>query len=220
MFFLTISSMAYYDSLPFYNLNDQNFYIFLNENPYNIQNEVIALDHLDNLCFNPFTFNDDDHLSDTDPDNFILRSLGYNNLSCKYHFPNSMSNDFHNLPSKTFSLICHNIGSIPSHLDEFIDQCLTPLCHNFDVIGLCESKLTNDIEQLYTIPNYTLFSNNQTRHSGGVALYIKKCYNSIARSDLTIKEEYIETVFVEICSPNSGNIIVGIHFAILCQEAA
>ena len=113
-------------------------------------------------------------MADADTDNFLLNRLNYDNPICNYYFLNSNDNELNNLPNN-FSLVCHNIiCSLHLHFDEFIDQCLTPLHHSFDVIGFCESKLTQDIETLYNIPNYTMYTNNVSRHSGGVVLYIKK----------------------------------------------
>ena len=93
-----------------------------------------------------------------------------------------------------------------------MDQCLTPLNHTFDIIGFCESKLTNDIENLYSLPEYTMFTNNTSRNSGGVALYAHNKYSVIERNDLTVKNESIETIFIEILNNEGKDVVVGILY--------
>lgn len=79
-------------------------------------------------------------------------------------------------------------------------------------MGFCETRLTNDIEHLFNIESYTRYSNNLSRHSGGVSLYIKDIFNSSLRGDLTVMEEFMETVFVEIDNNLECNIVVGMIY--------
>ena len=105
------------------------------------------------------------------------------------------------------SVLSLNISSFPEHINEFLDQCL-PSPDLFDIMGFTETKLSNDIQNLHSIPNFSHYCNNRSRNSGGVALYIKNKYTSYARPELTFLEDYIESVFIEIkAQPN--NIIVG-----------
>lgn len=156
-----------------------------NDHPNN--NELIPLNILENLTFNHVTINEDAQNNDIDPDYYLVNSLNYKYPSCKYFFPNTPEVQ---LPTKnSFTLICHNINSLPLHFEEFSEECLCPYASNFDIIGLCETKLTNDIEQLYSIPNYTFITNNFTRNSGGVAMFIKSRYKYLIRYDLTLQHD-------------------------------
>ena len=53
------------------------------------------------------------------------------------------------------------------------------------VIIICETKMTNEIETLYNIAGYNMFTNNNQSNKGGVALYVK---NSIY---VTVKPQQI-----------------------------
>ena len=44
--------------------------------------------------------------------------------------------------------MCYNINNLAFYFDRFVEQCLTPLADKFDIIGLCETKLTNDFLHL------------------------------------------------------------------------
>ena len=169
--------------------------------------EAIPLNELNKMCYNPINSDIDGYLGDVDPDNFLQGSMGLDVPSCEYYFPGTPEFAL-NLDENTFSVIHLNIGSIPKNLDTFIDQCIAPLNQEFDVLGFCETKLTNDIDQLYDIPRYSRYCNNISRQSGGVALYIRDKYNSNERVDLRYREEPIESIFVEV----DGYCIVGVIY--------
>ena len=106
-----------------------------------------------------------------------------------------------------------NINSLPSKFDLFKEHVFSnnkglPL----DIIGICESKLTNDIAHLFPIPNYEMFVNNNSRASGGLALYVNSKHKEVTlRDDLVRKMEYINTLFIEIKS-SPRNIICGLIY--------
>ena len=195
------------DFLPFHNLDDRQFLLLNNESE---NNELLPFDIIDNLTFSNLNTNEDRHVNEIDPDNYLVNSLNYKPPLCNYVFPDTPQAQS---PSeKSFNIISFNINSVPLHLEEFCENCLNPLPYKFNIIGLCETKLTDDIEQLYNIPSYEKITNNFTRSSGGVAIFIKSGYKYTKRDDLSILHNSIETVFLEIHNTNSKNIIVGIIY--------
>ena len=192
------------DELPFFNVSDNELI-----NCFSTELPILSLDDLQNMQFENIVWNENTQMQGSDPDNFILTNLGITNPTSNYNFPcASLGNNLNTNSNNSISIISYNINSIPLHLNEFIDQCLSPIDHKFNVIGFCETKLTDQIQRIYNIPNYNAFYNNCNRNSGGVALYVSNQIESQLRPDLTLMENYIETVFVEIIS-NSATFVIG-----------
>ena len=42
----------------------------------------------------------------------------------------------------------------------------------YDILGLPETRLLSDIEMLYHVPSFDLFTNNRNTLGGGVLLYV------------------------------------------------
>ena len=107
--------------------------------------------------------------------------------------------NMNNLNTENLSIVNLNLNSISKNLDQFMDQCVSNLGHSFDILGFCESKLTSNIEGLFTIDGYNRFTNNNSRHSGGLTLFIHKKFSSLkVRNDINKMNQHIETLFIEI----------------------
>ena len=77
------------------------------------------------------------------------------------------------------------------------------------VIGICETIMTNEIETLFTIAGYNMFTNNNQSNKDGVALYIKNSIPVMVKPAQTIIRNGIETIFADLKTP-SGMIAVGL----------
>ena len=183
---------------PFCGLDDVEFDQLIDEIAVYRENGVsrIPLDQLKSMKLNVydcqngrFTIDDNLDLSMTD-----LYSKVQQNSN--YYFDNIPSFD-----KESFSIFSHNINSLPNHYDELVTLLETELRSKFDVIALCECKLTDDIGDLYNIAGYSMFTNNTSRNSGGLALYIDGTHDkSFIRSDLNISCIDTESLLVEIPS--------------------
>ena len=84
----------------------------------------------------------------------------------------------------------------------------------FDIIGLCETRLNEEPIINIDIEGYhspELIYTDAV--CGGVALYIKKSLDYTKREDLSFHSKEIgETIFVEITQQGSKNILVGCHY--------
>ena len=102
-----------------------------------------------------------------------------------------------------------NINSVPKKFHEFNLECNN--C-SFDFIGLCETKLTSDIDHLYELNNYNRYNNNRTRNSGGIALYVRNKFNNqTVFNDFTRSSDYLKSLFVQIKVDNC-KIICGVVY--------
>ena len=187
-------------NFPFYLLDDIDFLSYVQDQGEFNEDDVDLLNKLNNMYYKPINIDVNTHTENVDPDSFLQGSLGISIPECKYYFLDTPECSFSHSQETVFSLIHLNICSIPKHLDTFIDECISPLKLQFDVIGFCETRLTNDLEHLYDIPTYSRFCNNHSRNSGGVALYILDKYECHKRSDLSYQENCIESLFVEVGS--------------------
>ena len=82
-------------------------------------------------------------------------------------------------------IMCLNIRSLPKHHDEFLTDFID---HDLDVLEFCETRLTSEIQIMYDIPKYSMFSNQRNRKAGGLVLYIKYIFDAtiISESNLRI----------------------------------
>ena len=183
------------DQLPFANISDDELLDILNGDlPYKFE-----LSDLEKMQFNNIVWNDEAQLQEHDPDNFILGSLGILNPVSMYHFPCAqLGNQLNDTNSNSMSVMSYNINSIPDHFHDFLDQCLSPIDHDFNIMGFCETKLSGDIHHLYSIPNYNAYFNSLNRNKGGVAIYVSERLASSARPDLSMLEDFLETIFVDV----------------------
>ena len=87
-----------------------------------------------------------------------------------------------------------NIGSIPKRLIEIQTEIKVT---NLDVLAFFETRLSEDIENLYKLENYVMFSNSRNTRGGGVSIYIRSIFSSQVVKQFSIMEPYMETIFVK-----------------------
>jgi len=154
-----------------------------------------------------FPENNDGMTDNNNPDVFLQQSLQFKNPSSKYIFPGSkVDKSF-----ASFTVLGYNINSIPKHLDDLVNSCVLPLKFTVDVMCMCETKLTEEIQNLYDIKTYQMFTNNTSRGSGGIAVFVHESHNACPRPDLTVNNLIMESLFIEIFN-KSSNIIVGMIY--------
>lgn len=106
-----------------------------------------------------------------------------------------------------------NIQSLPAKLDK-LKNMLVDLSErkiNIDFLMLCETFMKDDTSHHCNIPGYNLSYKNRSNkvRGGGVAIYVKECYNYEIRHDLSIFDEgNFESIFIEVNS-KSDKLIVG-----------
>ena len=195
--------MPTFHQLPFHNVENIDD-SFSDDNDQSVVNPIPSIDDLSNKKCSLLNFDDDRYINGCEIDPLFENVYLEVENKCRYYFEDTLSIDVNN-----FSIFCHNINSIPKHFDELVTMLMNNQKLNFDVLTFCETKLTNDIMQLYNIDDYLMFNNNTSRHSGGLLLYIKDKYNNaFQRNDLMVNCNSTESLFIEI--PNEkNNVVVG-----------
>lgn len=176
--------------------------------PNNISNII----SFENMIFNPFDLDiaTKTNLSDVDPDANSIQGL---KEPCRYYNENQFEHLIKRLPSDQILSAFHlNIRSLPKNYDH-LSQLLSSMNHNFSIIALTETWLSEDTINLYELPLYnSLHLTRKHKSGGGVVLYIRNDYDYVQRADLSVNFQGTDTesIFIELTqSKNGRKIIIG-----------
>ena len=116
--------------------------------------------------------------------------------------------------SQCFSL-CHiNIRSIKANLSQ-CENYLQLLSIDFPVIAITETWL-NDISDLYSLSGYNFTEQHRSdKCDGAVGIFVHDHMNYSERNDLSVFNEYGESLFIEIDRTNiikEKNIVIGVVY--------
>ena len=139
-----------------------------------------------------------------------------NSIQSKYFTPADFISS--KIPKNRFSIFHLNIASLEYHVDE-LKSLLSVLNHDFDVIGITETKIKNSepISNL-KLEGYNFEFTPTNTSFGGTSLYVRDCYAYEKKSEYTISLSGIaESTFIEIKSESSKNIIIGCIYRHHCK---
>ena len=167
--------------LPFSDLNNEELSSLLEDSSRDFANDYVHT-YFDQLgSFNRYL---------DDP----LAREGFNMLQSNYyHLTDMPRRPFCDPDELPMYVVSFNIRSVPRNLEVFIaDFQHLPV----DVFGLCETRLTADIEPLYYLNGFDSFSCSRNTQGGGVQLYVRQIYRSEKVGKLTFMYDCLECVFV------------------------
>lgn len=110
--------------------------------------------------------------------------------------------------SRKIKVVSLNINSINRNLNEVLAM-FNSICLNFDFLCLCETKLDDNIDNLFNIKNYNHVSINRNRHGGGIRIYFKDSFNVDVIEELSFIGVSHESLFVKVLIENYGNVQIG-----------
>ena len=162
--------------------------------------------------YNPFTslhdHQADPHSVPTDTLN-SLQNITHILNTCKSHTKNELNGLLSNISARDshtslFSTYFLNIDGNLSNFDSLKTE-LHQLEHNFSLIGLAETNCKPTNKNLYNLPNYTSFYQENVEINGkdkkkgtGVAMYIHNSLNAVIDHGHSLVNKHIETLFVSI----------------------
>ena len=164
---------------PFNNLNNREFNDYLNPLYCDTDlDNLFDVNHLNRLVFDQFQVDSDNYNSDLDPDsNFFIKNFDITR-KCEYCFLDSWK-----IPqvkdTKSFSVLNLNINSLPRNFDSFLTHFRNILNSQLDVVTFCETKMSDDIDELYNIEGFNKFTLNNHRSSGGLAIFVRKSFSDV-----------------------------------------
>ena len=166
-----------------------------------------TIESLSESLFNPLELNNDDiysPLCDVDPDaNYFNELNAHISQNCDYYCEHSFSTiiqtRFKNMIDLNVFSLCHiNIRSMKANLTSF-EKCFKNLEFEFSVIGITETWLTDSNSDVYNINGFNFVETHRTGKSGGgVGIFLRNNILYQLRSDLTLNNEFSESLFIEI----------------------
>ena len=145
----------------------------------------------------------------------------FDTTNCKYYEYHDFNNTMSQYKRKTSALHL-NISSLAKHFDE-LNTLLFLFQHNFSFNGISETRFLNGQEPVldFLIPGYSHISTPTDSSAGGVTLYVSNTLAFKPRPDLSsslYSSKLLESVFVEIVSPNKPNLLVGLIYRHPCMS--
>ena len=206
-----ICSLCIKEVFPFSNIDDNEIADLVICKP--------AVEDLSKIVFNPFDLNDINDLtpiSHIDPDKQYFNTVTERGNSLYYNEESfndrctSLGNPKHNI-----SVIHLNIRSVHKNLNNF--ECyLRNFSHQFKVIGLSETwnnEFNVDMCEIKCYNSEHLYRSN--RKGGGVSVFIINCLKYTVSSDLSVINNIIKILFIEIKKEQFGahkDMIIGVVY--------
>ena len=168
---------------------------------------------LNSRVFDSFEPNFDDLISNplrgADPDTNFFACI-QSPCESNYFSENSV-NALCGPHSNDLSLFHLNIRSIPANFSS-LSLYLSSLKVDFDVIAISETWLREHTADAFGLPCYKMESRyREIRTGGGVSILIKESLKYIVRNDLTLFNDTIESLFIEVVSLHKRVIIAVIY---------
>ena len=141
-------------------------------------------------------------------ENFSKDDFISNTIDSRYYSPTNFLTE--KFSKSQFSMIHLNIASLQLHIDE-LRTLLNIIQNPFDIIAITETRLhdQNPLIDL-SIDGYDFLHKETHTQNGGVAIYIKSCYNYVVLNEYTTSLDNIcETLFIEIKSDKQKNLVIG-----------
>ena len=123
-------------------------------------------------------------------------------VECNYFYTSDLYDSF---KKYTLNIMSFNIRSVPRNIDEFFSDFHFG---ELDVIGMCETRLTESSSSLYKVRGYELFCRNRNVNGGGVLIYSKIKNKPFLIEEFSLMETYLESVFLRL-TVGGENFIVG-----------
>lgn len=87
---------------------------------------------------------------------------------CKYYNVNEFNSVFTNQTKSPYLSFLHlNINSLPKHFEE-LQEVLDSIEHNFSIIGISESRISNSTPKSFSLDKFSCFSTPTEELAGGL----------------------------------------------------
>jgi exonuclease III len=200
---------------PCYDLDDESFVNFFEDD--------LPILHNDKYLFNPFELqciNDDEPLTDIDPDANYFALAGNTSLDNSNYFTTNSFKTYinkNNITNDNLSFIHFNVRSLSQNITE-LSAFLETLCVKFSCICLTETWLRDNTVDLYNMSGYNhIYKYRENRPGGGVSIFLHDSIPFKIRDDLSSVNDNYECLFIEVNKSyfkSSANIIIGVVYRI------
>ena len=143
---------------------------------------------------------------DDDQSNFLSN---LSTCNCLYLEENKLNDFFdfgHGPKLNIMHVNCRSINKNYKSLVNLLHRISEPLT----AIGVTETWLNSNYDASFDIKGYKFVTTSRVNRSGGgVGLYINSCYDFHVCKDLSLMQDHLESIFVEIKQQGVSNIIIG-----------
>ena len=176
------------------------------------------LQEMNSKVFTPFEINNrlDTPSGDIDTDMQYYTDMNYvENMKCDYYFEDAFNKKISSIETNKLSLFHRNIKSLPKHIDDF-ELYINSLARKFSFIGLIETRLHKDKQELYDLQEYHCINRYRENMRGGsVSFHICEGIPHIRRNDLDYFGNELESIFIEIDKDifiKHSNVIIAVTY--------
>ena len=195
---------------PFNHISDDRHFLKMTMNSWSIKVPLNCND----MIFNPFDMklspNDCAYkIDECDPDfNYFSNIIDANsNFDSKYYDVNEFNDTMPTSSSRNLSLFHCNIRSANSNSGD-LSMYLASLNHNFDIIGLSETWLS---EKCHSIDGFSAYDHlhkyRDGKRGGGVSLLIHNNIQYKELDSISVMNDNLESLFIEVKLENSKFIV-------------
>ena len=164
--------------------------------------DEIPFSQLDNMVYDAFEGNDCD--DPYDPDSSDWNSIHYHIPLSSYIFdPNLIPSNNNSLKLRSF-----NIRSLTRHLEQFLDNnnCL------FDILCVCETRLTENLTKQGQIEPFECFHQCRNRDGGGVSVYVRRAFSPVHVPQLSFTSDCLEAVAAQFStSKGQRDLVISVY---------
>lgn len=197
-------TMAANSYLPFHSISDNELERLTNSDT--VCRNYLCINEIDQIVFNPLNL--EQEMNCTVNDALLFNMDNITHKFSKYIYLDDVKTKLN--VTDVFSVLSMNIRSVASNLQVLIDQCLLEE-NNIDIMGFSETRLDNNIENLYKLKGYNMFAMNRDRKGGGVCLYVSSILNSCIIKECCLMEQFLECVCVEVNSGKDTNLFASVY---------
>ncbi len=196
--------MAANSYLPFHSISN-NELERLNSSD-TVYRNYLCINGLDQILFNPLNL--EQEINCTINDALIFNIDNITQKFSKYIYLDDLKTKLKE--TDVFSVLSMNIRSLASNLQILTDQCL-PEENSVDIMGFSETRLDSNIENLYQLKGYNMFTMNRDRKGGGVCIYVSSIHKSCIIKECCLMEQFLECVCVEVSRGKNTNLFASVY---------
>ena len=133
----------------------------------------------------------------------------FDNISCKYQSLAKFAAETATNPANESIVIVHvNIVSDDKHFND-LQLFLNRFSYKVEVLCISETRLTPRNIKYCNLPGYTLYHYNSDTYAGGSAIYMSNDIKCRQFSQIKVKTDECEYVWVELILYNKETLIIG-----------
>ena len=159
--------------------------------PNNDTNTKYDFDSLLKLNFNSLRTERVDIVANDDPEDYMESVTHFSIPDSNYVFDNDVNRE---ILSKYLTIMNWNVRSVSKNFKNFQTMFCPEIDNRCDIIGLCETRLSEPISHLYDLDGHTAFHLYRNRLGGGVSIYIRNNLNPVLIPTLTFRTASMEII--------------------------